>query len=171
MQQLNVPYRTMSDNFKGNSLLDPIILSDSDNDIIFEIEDKDITYEEHWDKEQRQVVKEFLCGKCKVIVADEENCTSIRYATWKNTNNTKRQVRDKRRNSKSIFKKDIEDLAPFADISDISSSDPPDGECEQEIKAHEDNEVIEDSPKCKSYFEEFGSIKRKEMRFPQSQLG
>ncbi|KAF3457770.1 hypothetical protein FNV43_RR02429 [Rhamnella rubrinervis] len=54
---------------------DPIILSDNDEDTIFEIEDKDIIYEEYWDMEQRQIMKEFLYGKWKAITADEGNCT------------------------------------------------------------------------------------------------
>ncbi|KAF3453192.1 hypothetical protein FNV43_RR03630 [Rhamnella rubrinervis] len=162
MRLLNAPYRKMFDNLKSNSSLDPILLSDSDEDTILEIEDKDITYEEHWDMEQRQIVKEFLCGKRKVIATGEGNCTSIQYATLEEYKQYEEaRKRQKEETLKAFLNKDIEDLAPFSDISDISSSDSSDEECEQEIKVHEDNEMIEDSPECKSYFEEFGSIKRK----------
>ncbi|KAF3438455.1 hypothetical protein FNV43_RR21217 [Rhamnella rubrinervis] len=116
----------MFDNSKGNSSLDPILLSDSDEGTILEIEDKDIIYEEHWDMEQRQIVKEFLCGKRKAIAADEGNCTSIQYATLEEHKQYEEaRKRQKEETLKAFLNKDIEDLAPFSDISDISSSDFP----------------------------------------------
>ncbi|KAF3453080.1 hypothetical protein FNV43_RR03514 [Rhamnella rubrinervis] len=129
-----------------------ILLAIVVKDTILEIEDKDITYEEHWDMEQRQIVKEFLCGKRKAIAADEGNCTSIQYATLEEYKQYEEaRKRQKEDTLKAFLNKDIKDLAPFFDISDISSSDSSDEECEQEIKVHEDNEVIEDSSKLSDH--------------------
>ena len=125
-----VERRTPNNSFVKNKI---------NEDTIFEIEDKDITFEEHLDMEQRQVLKEYLCEKCKAIYTYEGSCTLVRYATLEEYKQyQEKEKRQKEEALKTFLNKDFEDLALFSDISDDSSSDFSN-------RVYEDNSVIEDS--------------------------